>query len=377
MAADLSIGMIALAILLLIRTETGSFALAGVVSGGSSLATAVGIAVQGRLIDRYGLPAVLRPASAASVLLFAALVLASLHRVQPTGLVLLALAAGACSPATAESMRSLCPALVDEQARTAAYALLSLMLESGFVCGPLLVAALVALAGPAVAVLAGAAVASAAGWLLASTSAARGWRGAQPAAARSPSWYVNPGVATLLIAVLAVGVASGLVQVGVPAFAIAHRSAALSGVLLACLSLGSIGGSFVYGSRTWRASLTTRMIAGQAVFVLVLAGCAAAGATIELGGLLVVAGLAMAPISISSSALLDYIAPPNAITQAFSLMVAAWVVGISAGTALGGAIAGAAGPGVVLICAAAAMAASVAWTLTRRRAMRTLPADLG
>lgn len=128
------------------------------------------------------------------------------------------------------------------------------------------------------------------------------------------------------VGVLGVGTASGLVQVGVPAFAIQHGSAALSGVLLACISAGN-----------------------------------------PLGGLLVLAGLAMAPVFISSSALLDNVAPMSSIMKAFSVVVSALVAGISAGTAAGGAVAAATGPGLVLLCSAAAMAISAVWVATRLR----------
>jgi len=48
-----------LAVILLVRAETGSFASAGVVEAAFAIATAVSLPVQGRLIDRLGQPGIL------------------------------------------------------------------------------------------------------------------------------------------------------------------------------------------------------------------------------------------------------------------------------------------------------------------------------
>src|SRR5690349_16246571 len=55
--------MFALAILLLGREQTGSFASAGRIAGAFGLANAIGAVVQGRLMDRLGQTRVLRPAA--------------------------------------------------------------------------------------------------------------------------------------------------------------------------------------------------------------------------------------------------------------------------------------------------------------------------
>ena len=58
----------------------------------------------------------------------------------------------------------------------------------------------------------------------------------------------------LLTVLLAFGVAVGIVQVAVPAFADAHGSAATGGLLLAALSAGNLTGGLVYGARSWPGS---------------------------------------------------------------------------------------------------------------------------
>ena len=54
MLARLPMGMIGLALLLLVRENGGSYAAAGLVSGGYFVATAIGAPIAGRRVDRRG-----------------------------------------------------------------------------------------------------------------------------------------------------------------------------------------------------------------------------------------------------------------------------------------------------------------------------------
>ncbi len=55
------IGIFSLAIVLLVRAETGSFAQAGAASAAWAIGAGLLAPVQGRLVDRFGQPAVLIP----------------------------------------------------------------------------------------------------------------------------------------------------------------------------------------------------------------------------------------------------------------------------------------------------------------------------
>src|SRR5690349_9583965 len=74
--ARLPLGM-SLAILLLVRETTGSFAAAGAVVGAYGLATAAGAPIQGRLVDRFGPPRVLLIAAVGQAVALAVIVLAA------------------------------------------------------------------------------------------------------------------------------------------------------------------------------------------------------------------------------------------------------------------------------------------------------------
>jgi MFS family permease len=76
-AGSMPIGMYGLAILLLVRDATGSYAEAGRVVGAFGLANAFGAVAQGRLMDRLDQPRVLRSAAAGHVAALGALIVAA------------------------------------------------------------------------------------------------------------------------------------------------------------------------------------------------------------------------------------------------------------------------------------------------------------
>src|SRR3954447_3802686 len=127
---SLPIGMFGLAILLLARDATGSFALAGRVAGAFGLANAIGAVLQGRLMDRLGQPRVLRPAAVAHLAAVCALV-AVAEADASTALMAVAAAAGGLTlPQVPAAMRSLWGVMTTTAAeRQTVYALVSIMFE--------------------------------------------------------------------------------------------------------------------------------------------------------------------------------------------------------------------------------------------------------
>ena len=332
------IGMFSLAILLLARDATGSFAQAGKVAGAFGLANALGAVAQGRLMDRVGQTRVLRTAAAVHPVALAALVVAALDGASVAVMAAAAAAGGASLPQTPAAMRSLWGDLVsDPEQRQTAYALVSIVFEVSVMTAPALVALIAALASPAAAVVVAAALCTAGGWLFAATRGSRRWRG-QP---HEIGW-LGPlqavGMRTLAGVLCAFGLAFGIVQVAVPAFAAEHGSAETGGVLLAALSAGSLVGGLVYGARAWPGSPARRLAALMLALGAGIALLAVARSDAMLAVLLLLAGLLLAPATVVGSTLLDTVAPPGTVTEAFSVMVMAIVAGTAAGNALGGAL---------------------------------------
>jgi MFS family permease len=241
------IGMFGLGILLLARDATGSFAEAGRLVGAFSVANALGAVAQGRLMDRLGQTRVLRAAAGGHV---PALVIAANARAPTWVLALCALCGGATFPQVPAAIRSLWGALVEEPGqRETAYAMVSIVFEVAVVTAPALVAAIVAVSSPQVAVLVAAALGAGASVAFTTTPGSRRWRGTP----HEVGWLGPLGAAgmrTVFGVLVAFGTAVGIVQVAVPAFAAERGSAAARGVLLAALSAGSLMGGLVYGALT-------------------------------------------------------------------------------------------------------------------------------
>ena len=366
----LPIGMLTLAVLLLVRLQSGSFLAAGIMAAALSTGNAVGVAVQGALIDRRGQTVVLVPASLICLSSLLALVLVTGHGGPPALTACLATAGGAAIPATPSSMRALWASLLaDPPLRMAAYALSAVSFTAATVLGPVLVSGLLLLGGPRAAVLVAAGLAGGGGLLFAVTPASRGWTPTAPP--RRLRGWPGRGMRTLIAGNLAIGLAAGLSGIAVPAAAIALGAASLAGVFGAAAAAGDLCGGLIYGSRRWRAPLATRLVTaqcGSAVTGAVLAVASSSILTMML--VLPVSGAAGAAQGISTTALLDDIAEPGSLTGSYALLVSCGLAGSAAGYAVGGTLVSAVGIRDTLLIAAAAGMAAAGWYAIRIRGLR-------
>src|SRR5262245_10137555 len=123
--------MLSLGLFLYVHSRTGSSAQAGLSAGAFGLGNAVGLSVQGRLIDRYGQGLVLVPAGTLCAVAMVILVAGAPSYA-------LAAAGGGCVPATTGSMRVLLGERITHPSnRTAAYALLGVSFQLALMSGPL------------------------------------------------------------------------------------------------------------------------------------------------------------------------------------------------------------------------------------------------
>ena len=122
----LPIGMLSLSVLLLVQTETGSPGAAGAVAAAVAVGNAVGLTVQGALLDRWGQTPVLLGTALVCPAALLGVVLASTRDAPLTIVAACAAVAGGSIPATTSSMRLLYARLIgDEGLRPTAYALLA------------------------------------------------------------------------------------------------------------------------------------------------------------------------------------------------------------------------------------------------------------
>jgi len=366
---SLPIGMFGLAILLLVRDASGSFAQAGRVVGVFSLANAIGAVAQGRMMDRLGQTRVLRGAALLHLPALVALVASAKAGAPVWALALLALWGGATIPQVPAAMRSLWGMLVlDPERRETAYALVSIVFEVGVVTAPALVAAIVAFSSPSVAVLAAAALGTGAALAFAATGASTRWRGTRHDAGPLGPLHAI-GMRTVFLVLVLFGAAMGIVQVAVPAFALQTGSAATGGVLLAALSAGSLIGGLVYGARTWPGALPRRLCLVLLALGGGIATLALAGSLPALAALLLLSGLLVAPTASIASTLLDTVAPAGTVTEAFAAMVMGVVAGTAAGNALGGTLVESASYETAVLVGSALAVAGAVVVVARRRTL--------
>ncbi|MCC9737956.1 MFS transporter [Streptomyces sp. MNU89] len=335
----LPIGMLGLALLLYVHRLTGSLAAGGLAAAAFGLGNAAGMAVQGRLIDRYGQARILALVGTACAA-WGVLLVAAAPAVPWQGFAVAASAGmGSCVPATTGSMRVLLAESVrGAEARTAGYALLAVLFQLALLTGPLVTSLLLVLAGPGAAVVTGGLLSGGAALLFSTTQASRDWSPARTAVRRG-GVRRNRGLAVLLLLAAGSGLSAGIVLVAVPAAALALGTAADSGVLIATVSAGEIVAGLAFGARRWRwsaARLLLVALAGSAV-TAGLAAWAASSLALLFPALFLV-GVCGGPSAIASSALLDTLAPRSALTRSYTLLVSAWLVGGAVGNAVGGAV---------------------------------------
>lgn len=331
----LPIGICGLAILLFVQSTLGSFAKGGV-AGAFYMAGLAGVApILGRVIDRYGPRGVLL----AAALLFPSTLLALLWAVERFGAsaLFIAVAVGATFPPITVCMRTFFrQRLSDESLLTTAYSLESVLIELIFILGPLLVAFFVAFSTPAIAVYFAAGCGLVGALLFARSAAMRAWK----IEARTVSHLLGPlgepGFVPLITVVLLFAAAFGFLEIGVTSYATEHESAALAGVLLGLMSVGSALGGLAYGSRSWHFALVPQFSTLLALMGAGLALLCIPSHPLAFAVLGFFAGVVMAPVLIVQSMLVAKSVRPEHTAEAFTWSASALLAGVGLGLATGG-----------------------------------------
>jgi MFS family permease len=318
--------------------------------------------VVGRLIDRLGRARVLVPCSVLYALALALLVLvAELHAGSVT-LVAVSALGGALLPPIAPTLRALLRDVFTEvSVRERAYALEAVAQEIIWIVGPLLVAVIIAVASPAIAILLLGADSAIGTLLFVRAPLAHDGHSEDRVVARGAA-LASAALRALLVPIALMGSALGATEVGIPALALHAGSREATGVLLSLWSLGSMTGGLWFGARAWRASVSTRYVALLFLAVICTAPLIAARSLAAGALCTVLCGLTIAPVFSCQYALVGHAATHGSETEAFTWVAAALVGGIAAGSAAGGAVigpAGVSGP-FVIACLATMVAAALA-----------------
>lgn len=338
--ARLPLSTVGLGAVLLVAGETGSYGLAGAVAGALALAGAAASPLWARMMDRRGQAAVLRPAMLAFLglgLSFVAVVVADGPR---WAWFALAALTGLAWPNVGAVVRARwAHALADVGKRQTAFAFESVIDEVVFVVGPPLVTFLAALVAPPAGFLTGQLVGVAGGLALARLSATE--PPVHPRAAGAPrraTSALSPALLVVAVTYLAVGVVFGGMDVVVVGFAEAEGAPVVAGVALAVYAGGSLVAGLVYGAVRLPGTLATRFLGCALFFALAAQALLTVGSLAVLVPAAFLAGLAIAPVLVSGTSLVESRVPRAALTEGL-----AWTMtGLALGVTLGAAVAGAA-----------------------------------
>jgi hypothetical protein len=367
------IAMTGLGIVWLVHTRTGSYATAGLVSGGFAVAEAAAGPQLARLIDRFGQARVLPPAllaHAAAVATLLALVAAG----SPDWLMT---ASGVLAGATIPQLGALSAArwaalLGDERAAAlpTAFALESMANEVAFLAGPALVSILGAAGRPALGTALAGALVVAGGLCFAVQR-----RTAPPSASgaaghhRAGRSLLRPGFAVLVGVTLAIGVFFGAMQISVTAFAVERGVAGAAAALFLVSSCASLLAGWLYGLRRWRTAPRVQLAVAAAWLATGCLPLLVAGSPLELGLCVVLTGLAIPPLLVLCTVLAELAVDRAVLTQAFVWLSSASAAGSAGAAAVTGWAVGAFGAHGGFAVAAIATSVAAALTVTGLRAL--------
>ncbi|MFF4688883.1 MFS transporter [Streptomyces sp. NPDC001307] len=324
----------AIALVLFVRAEGGTYSLAGALAAVYGVANAVGQPVLGRLVDLHGQPRVQLPAAVLAALSMAVFAFSGTDPL-PAAYAAVA-AAGLFTPPLEGGLRALWPSVLrrEEQVHTA-YAMDAIAQEIMFTVGPLLVTLCVSLWDERAALLVLNLLGVLGALSVVVSPPSRAWRSA-PREAHWLGALRSPGLLVLLGSFLFVGIALGSITVASVSYADGHGGDAVYGWMMAGLGLGALVGGAVYGARRWGGSPERRLsvlVALLAVCYLPLMLTPGAPAMVLLT---VLSGVFLAPCIACAFIIVDRHAPSGTVTEAFSWLVTTFTVGASVGTGVAG-----------------------------------------
>ena len=366
--AQITQGAGAVGIILVVRQHSGSLALAGAVVGVVSIAAAAARPAQGRIIDRHGSAAIM--AVCGVIHPAALLAIVGLSQAGAPGSLLIAagVLGGLTLPPVSTSMRVVWGDAIGAENRMSAYSLIYLIQELAILAGPLILSAVIAISSASLALVV-IALLSAGGTLGFAASVRERGADREPHPQARAGVFGSVAVRMLVAIAFLLGGVIGGIEVAAPAFAISHQAPAAGGLLIASLSVGGIVGAAVYGNRRWRSTAAARLLVLLGTLTAaVLLGASATGA-LEVGALLLVAGVCLNPALTTITLLVDQHTPGRTAAEAFGWLSTGFAAGGGAASAIAGAVAGrhdGARPAFLVAAVAGGLATGFA-ALARRR----------
>jgi predicted MFS family arabinose efflux permease len=342
--------MAALAIVQLVRSTSGDFAFAGLITAVYVVAGAAGQPLLGRLIDRLGQVTVLAVSGVLSFLAFTGMALTL--EPAPGAAVGLAAAAGILTPPLEPALRALWPRLVRPgPPLKAAFSLDAGAQEIIFILGPLLTVMGIAVFGPIGNLLfaGGLGLIGALAFVVNPAPRAASQRRGHVVAhrgVRSP--ILIPAVARVAVFTFGIGVPVGALTIVATASEAARDNVGLAGWILAVNAVGALIGATVVGIRplgsTPERLLTVCGILLAAGYLPLAVTALPTWAYLVAAG---ISGLMLPPTLGQVFERISQLSPSAALTEANGWVVSAMTLGIGVGTLVAGVLVGESGTSVV------------------------------
>lgn len=354
--------LVGMGVLLAVRAQYDSFAVAGTASAASAVFFAITSPIIGRLIDRYGQRRVGVPLigvwCAAIIHLCVALWFQA-----PVWVIVLASGTSGLAVPFGSMMRARWNIAMEDNpaGMNSALSMISVGEELMWTVGTPLATVISTLLSPFLSIGLGAVCLIGGGWAVLGTRAyepvpnveaaaismsknggmqgsqdpahSDAGAGSQAGASASPAGVketlLSPAVVALLLILIGYGAFQSTIGLSVIAFSEELNQKTWSGAVLACFSAGAMFGALFYGARTWRTSLWKRF---YGLLILLALGCSAllfATSMPMAAVLMLLAGAAHAPTVVNINQLLMRIAPASRLTEGMALMGAMWVIGQS------------------------------------------------
>ena len=328
--------MFGVAVIVMLSERRGSFGLAGAVSAVGLAVLAVAGPVLGRLVDKHGQRRVALPFVLSSAVC-GVLVAVMSWRDAPAWTLFLFYGLSAVLPEPGPMSRARWAHIFrDEPDRLhTAMSFEQVADEASFVLGPVLAILVSTLWFPEAGILLAELLFTAG--MLAFLAARSTEPPVVPHAERPGGLAVRrPGLLLVATALVMTGVIFGANEVIAVAYADEHGQTGFSSVILGGFALGSTMAGIVFGSRVFRSTLTRRlMLAATAMFVLEAPALLVDGLW-PLAVVMFVAGSATAPMLITSLSLAQRLVPSALVTEGMAVAITGILIGISAGSAVGG-----------------------------------------
>jgi MFS family permease len=363
----LPISMYPLGIVLIVSAREGRYAFAAFLSACFLCGYALGAPMIAALIDRHGQRRVLLPVTAvhaAGVTTLAIL----LHTDAPDELLVLPTVVFGLSFMSVPSLvRARWAFLVGAGPElTTALAAESVLDELMFVSGPAIATVLATSADPVAVLYVCAALRVGGGIWLASL------RGTEPRlhpidGTVRVSALRTRGIASIVLAIIAIGAAVASAEVAIVAFCGQHGVRSITGLVLGTLAVGSCAGGVVYGAIRWRADAQRRFQQQAMLLAALSVGLLAAASVRSLTVAAFVLGLGVAPIFITAFGLIQQRVPPQALNEGMAWISAGVNLGAGIGAALVGEIVDRHGARAGFFVAVACAASGAALALTAGR----------